>query len=195
MVGATKYKGILVLMTVMILVLCLTGCKDKGKDKESSDGGGVTGAPQDGQQITLPDVGVSDTDGGLAPDELDFGLQSPGDPDFSDYNTSQNEGLYTIENGVAYALDPDTLEKTGPALDPITHEPIDSTDTGDDSVIDPNPQPEQNDTSIVISDPEDTAVVSDPEDSIDTKNESEPSVSEPEPEIKLPNTGVFLEDD
>ena len=97
---------------------------------------------------------------------VDFGLQSPPTTSFDDVpleNSAAVDGLYTILNGYAYALDPNTFEPVGPPLDVNTHQPIPQ-----------EPEPE------VVEEPAPPPVV---------------EIVEPTEETKLPNTGIFLEDD
>ena len=120
---------------------------------------------------------------------VDFELEAPATPSFGDAGTPEGEGvadtLYTIEDGVAYALDPNTLEKVGPPLDPITHEELEAipevTDTLEvsDTLVPEKPSFSQEPT--VSSTPVPTV--------LPTPEQTVP------PEEKLPNTGIFLEDD
>lgn len=174
-----------VVSILALAVLCtglLSGC-NRGEENEPSQP--TMAGVQDGQQTTIPDYedGASSTDGSneIVPPP-DFGLTSPGDPNFSDMGSGQDEGMYTIEDGYAYALDPATFEKVGPPLDPVTHEVVTLTDTTDDTV------------------PADTAVQPD-----DSNNEEETTTTPTQTQTqepskipedqKLPNTGIFLEDD
>ena len=122
---------------------------------------------------------------------VEFELEALETPTFDNAGLPEGEGvsdtLYTIENGVAYALDPNTLEKVGPPLDPITHEELnivpEATDTLEvgDTLIPEKPMISE--TPVVSVQPS-TTLIPDPT--------PEQTVS---PEDKLPNTGIFLEDD
>ena len=152
------YRVVSLVLSLVLLLSVATGCGKKEEQQEQ--------LPED-----QADVPVSNP--------VDFDLEAPQEPAFDDITLSQEvgitDGLYTIENGVAYALDPDTLEKTGPALDPITHEPL-----------------EQDVTELVPIPDLDVG-----QETTEEVKPSEPTKEEttvPE-EVKLPNTGIFLEDD
>ena len=170
----------LMLMAAMALLL-LSGCgkKDDTPTPPASDG------VQDGQQVTIPGYDDSQQEN-AGQGDVSFGLQDPGDPDFSDIGTGIDDGLYTIENGYAYALDPTTFDKTGPALDPVTHEVLDP-----QPVFDEISDVEQTDPNVVA--PEENTTEGSGE---QTPPEQLPPATPTIPdEVKLPNTGIFLEDD
>lgn len=174
------------MMSAMLVLSLLSGCGKKDNEEQTpppNDG------VQDGQQTVIPGY----EDGPDTSGDVSFGLQDPGDPTFSDIATGEDDGLYTIENGYAYALDPTTFDKTGPALDPITHE-----------VVDPQPQFDADGNLIQDGEGEGNTEQLPPEGEGGDGTESQTppdTVQTPPPVVtipegqKLPNTGIFLEDD
>lgn len=88
-----------------------------------------------------------------------------------------SDALYEVkDDGYAYRLDPQTFEAYGEPLDPVTHEPISGSSvefSGPTSSAEP--EPDQSDSTEITDDS--TVFV------------------EPTEETRLPNTGLFLEDD
>lgn len=165
-----KTNGVLFCSILLIAVL-FTACGEKGTG-QSSDDGQQTNYFQNG--------GQSQDDGSTAePEDLNFDMAPPTTPDFSDLTLTpaSSEPLYTFEDGYAYALDPETLQKTGPALDPVTKEPI------ADAAAPDTAEPE---TPV---DGEGEPEVGEP------ASADEGAKTEPDESVKLPNTGIFMEDD
>lgn len=161
-----KVLSLVLIFSLMSALLVACGGDNEPVDTSNDN----NNAAQTGQTIQQPED-VPPPNFGLDMDntqmggDIDFGLQSPGDPDFDNVPVgSYDDGLYTIEDGFAYALDPATLDKVGPPLDPVTHEPV-----GEGPVVEEPP--------------------------VEEPLVEEPTIEPPPEEIKLPNTGMFLEDD
>lgn len=175
----------LILCLCMALVLCfLCGCGQGDGDTTatSTPGGLDTPPPEDSQEMPEESAGELSP-----PPEISFGLEGPGDPIFGDPGLAQDTGsptgMYTIaDDGFAYALDPNTFTPIGPPLDPVTHLPLDVT---------PEPTIEVSIPPEVTTPPVESEELPIAGDSIegDTVTATVP------PEDKLPNTGIFLEDD
>ena len=190
-----KRKTMFAVCLMLIACMMLTACKGKDDNGAGQSTGNPSG-PADGTQVTIP--GYEDGNFGETPTgdtgnqgDVSFGLQDPGDPNFSQMGSSIDDGLYTIENGYAYALDPNTFDKVGPALDPVTHEVLDPQPVLDGD-IDSTPNDTQTDGDGVAVNPF-------PGEEVPSSN-GEPSQNQPAnpavpDSVKLPNTGVFLEDD
>lgn len=173
-----KVRRVSALVLGMVMVTTMaSGCRKKTETPPAD--------PADISQ-TEPDVSVMG--------EVDFDLQSPDasmeqadgdDLGFDDIQLGQEvgitDGLYTIVDGMAFAIDPVTLEKTGPALDPVTHEPLDPVDMLPDLNLLDDEIPTDEEPSVQSSDS-----------TTDPTPKPEVPVSDKD---KLPNTGVFLEDD
>lgn len=172
-------------LSLIIVCFLLSGCGGE----EATNGSGVngTGGLMYATGSTVPDASASTgttltgstnaTASNASSSEegtVTFGLASIDDPNFSDISS---EGLYTIEGGYAYAIDPVTLDKTGPALDPLTKEPVEL-----DAPAEPVSSEEESVQEKTEEEPEEEPV------------EEETPVEIPE-SVKLPNTGIFLEDD
>lgn len=159
------------LLVCALLLGLLTGCGGKDKDdaQAPSQDAQTTAPPSTQPEPTgVPDVPGFGLEGEMGGDGVDFNLQSPGNPDFDNVPVgSFDTGLYVTEGDYAYALDPATLDKVGPPLDPVTHEPVQTE----------APPPDENA-------PEETPPETKPEET-----------APPAEEVKLPNTGLFLEDD
>lgn len=174
-----RSKKLLLLVLVLCMAMMLCACnKDEADQTPDALGTADTqtlstsGTPQ-GQQTPTPQQTSGST--------VDFNLQQAPDPNFSSPESGgSDDKIYTIQGDYAYEMDPNTLQIIGPPLDPITHEPVDN------PVLDgSNPSTPNN--------PQDTATPVDnlPEDPVDTPTPTEP----PKEDNKLPNTGMFLEDD
>lgn len=172
-----------IIATVAILSSVLTSCggKDDATDTEDTSTG-------DTQQ-------TSDTSDSQP--TVDFELQQTADPNFDAIEQGQSvdtsDGLYTLIDGYAYALDAETLEPTGPALDPITKEPIETQPAEETPT-------EEVGTTAETEQPADDAIV--PEQPVVNEQPAEEQPIEPtaetevvSEEVRLPNTGIFLEDD
>lgn len=167
-----NYSTLLAFCLCLLMALSLVGCGEKDEEDLPQDSGQAAPAPE--EQVppadlgaTTPDVPGFGLEGTMGGDGIDFQLQSSGNPDFNDVPVgSFDTGLYTVEDGFTYALDPATLEKVGPPLDPVTHEPLEEQPT--ETPL----EPEQTPTEA-------------------PQEETTP----PPAEVKLPNTGMFLEDD
>lgn len=148
----------ILVLGLAVMVLSLSAC---GGQDTPDDNTGITPppTPTDMNTTLTPPADDSLAGGSTGAPSVDFGLEPVTPPTFDGFTTQQGTGLYTIVDGYAYALDPETLEPTGPKLDPVTHAPV---------------EPEE------PTEPEEPA-------------EPEPVVSEDDG--KLPNTGIFLEDD
>lgn len=174
-----------VLALSLILCFSVTSCSlmsgSSGKDKPSD-------SDQSKDSVTsTPSVAPT------------FGLASNNNPNFSDESPSSSEkddGLYTMENGYLYELDPTTFEKIGPALDPITREVVypQPEDANSEDQPTSNDEPKElteGDASGEVSGNTDSAVMGVTTDS-NNGDADKPRVPDTE---KLPNTGIFLEDD
>ena len=122
-------------------------------------------------------------------DEVPVVLPSE-DSTMSASSEDDDDALYEIkDDGYAYRLDPQTFEAYGEPLDPETHQPISGTSTeysGPSSEVEPKPVPSE-------SEPEQEP---EPEPSEPVENtEENTALVEPTEETRLPNTGLFLEDD
>lgn len=157
-----RYKA---LFTTSLLIVSLSGCKVLGL--------GVETTPKN--LDPLPSSSISAAE---AQDDIEFDLEGITDPNFDSITDVKPESvedvLYTVEDGVAYALDPNTLEPYGPPLDPVTHEPI---ETAPPAVYTPAPTP----VPELTPEPTNSPIIS-----------AQESLT---PDTKLPNTGIFLEDD
>ena len=179
---STFFGKVLPMILALVLVLsCLTACSSD-EDTEPEPSPAPTG------ETIIPgyengyDASEGEGDEGAPP--VDFGLQDGGDPVFSDLGTGVDEGLYTIENGYAYALDPTTFDKVGPPLDPVTHEPIGDAASDDGSVDASGEGSGEGDTT---GEGEGNG-----EGAEGSSDEGSNGISD---QTKLPNTGIFLEDD
>lgn len=157
----TKFIAVLTACCALLFVLVACSGDEAQDDQDNSQ------PPLSQLNTSLPPDAVEPN----VPGDVGFTLQPPSDTNFGSISNDpadMSDGLYTFEDGYAYALDPNTFEKTGPALDPITYQPVDV-------------QPE-----VPVVDPDPTSVPS--------TVESEPPEEVPQ-DVKLPNTGIFLEDD
>lgn len=170
----------------LFMVVSLAGC---------SLAENLVGKPSEPpSQVTAnPDATMAVTDDPNAllspPPQISFGLTEPEHNDFGDPGVAQSTGattgLYTIgEDGYAYALDPVTFGPVGEPLDPLTHEPIAVTATTEPSA-EPTEPPEVLPTIPPTAPPVETVPPTVPP-------TVQPTVS---PENKLPNMGLFTEDD
>lgn len=171
-----KLKKCLVLLLSLCLAIALCACGAKEDDTRGADGA-QSNTTSDSQQTPSGDTGSS----------VNFGLQSAPDPDFDSPATGDDSGkLYTIVGDYAYELDPNTLQPTGDPLDPVTHLPVSNPVLEGENPSTPNNPQNQ---------PQEPAAPA------DTQPDPEPvATAEPDPEPvatqeKLPNTGMFLEDD
>ena len=186
------------------LVFSLAGCKNDTQilPDQGTLGDAVATDPTGGggNNATAPTPSFGDDQSGTGSD-LTFDLDQPSQPSFDNIplvrDDSQPTTLYAMDGDYAYALDPDTMQPTGGPLDPVTHEPVTIADEPSDDqsveeLTEGEPPVVEGDQFLVEGDDtptdEDPVVVEDP-----------PVVSEPDPyvnpEVKLPNTGIFLEDD
>lgn len=170
-------KLVIALMMVTLLAGLTTACqKDEPDDVAPAPQPTVIPGYEDGYD---PNNDPADTSTDVP--AVDFGLQDGGDPTFSDMGTGVDEGLYTIEGGYAYALDPTTFDKVGPPLDPTTHQPIDGADTSGTEGEGSDEGSGDGDASGESAEGEGDGEGADTQGIDDSK--------------KLPNTGIFLEDD
>lgn len=168
------------LVTVLSLCLLLSLCACDSAEEPPDALGTNTTTPSQGDQPAQPsqDATGTQTPGG----GVDFNLQPAPDPDFdSPASGGSNDKIYTIQGDYAYEMDPNTLEIIGPPLDPITHEPVDNPVEGGGNPSTPN-------------NPQDTPAASEPPASEPPASDP-PATSTPTADTKLPNTGMFLEDD
>ncbi len=162
------------------LVLALAGCKEEAENNPGvSDNPNPSPTAMDSVAPTQ-DPTAAGTDGS----SVDFGLQVAPTPNFDSPSTNQSDKLYTIVGSYAYELDPQTLEPIGDPLDPITHEPVaNPVLDGVDPTAPNNPQASPSPSAVPSAAP---------------STSPEPSTTpspKPTGEGKLPNTGIFLEDD
>lgn len=172
-----KVKRLLALLLTATLALFLYACGADNAEQPSTPGAEPTVASPETQTPAEPQA----TGNGV-----DFGLQPAPEPNFDSPATGGNsDKIYTIEGDYAYELDPSTFQTIGPPLDPITHEPVDN------PVLDGNnpstPNNPQNSTPPASQPPASEPPASQPP-------AASPSPS-PSGDNKLPNTGMFLEDD
>lgn len=180
-----KPKRVLVLVLAMCLSLALCAC-----GKQQTPGAGVS--PGSGPQTTQGGDTTTDPTQPPAGGSVDFGLQTAPDPDFDSPATGDDSGkLYTIVGDYAYELDPATLQPIGEPLDPVTHQPVSNPVLDGENPSTPNNP--QNDTPV---EPPVAPPPADPEPVVEPTTEPVVENTEPPaPEVSLPNTGMFLEDD
>lgn len=199
-------------LAVVLMLGALTACGNKEDDTlpAAPNLGGLV-AGEDANQPTDPNAQAptpnfggdgQSNQGGTGDQQLQFDLQSPGENNFDDVplvrDDSQPTKLYTIDGDYAYELDPNTLTPVGDPLDPVTHQPI---------AIADQPEPETEEPPAEEGDPEPEPPVVEPDPYLVESN-PEPEAEQPVPDIviddlppeippeqKLPNTGIFLEDD
>lgn len=181
-----RMKRLLLLMLAFALTLMLCACQTEKPERQPQQNGEATQLPAQGEE------GEGN--------KVDFGLQTPPDPDFDSPDTSEGEKLYTIIGDYAYELDPATLQPIGPPLDPITHEPVENPVLDGQNPSSPNnpqynQQPENNNQN---QQPENNNQNQQPENNNNNGNQSgqdQGGNQQPTEDTKLPNTGMFLEDD
>lgn len=176
-----KSKKLVTAILALCLAVALCGCN---ADKEDTPNAiGPSQSVSQGDATTPPNSNDGSNSGG----RVDFGLQTAPDPNFdSPASGGSSEKIYTIQGDYAYEMDPNTLEIVGPPLDPITHEPVENPVLDGTNPSTPNnPQDTQNNQTPATSEPP-----VEPE-----KPDVPPETSTPPAEEKLPNTGMFLEDD
>lgn len=168
-------KKAILAFVIAVLCLAVAGCSGGGGSDKSSQPNDSSGDNYFQNQMS-PTTNISATE---PPSDVDFDMSAPAAPNFDNMTLTPaaSEPLYTFEDGYAYLLDPDTLQKTGGPLDPVTKEPIEQEPAGE-------PGEEAGE-----GEPTDPA---EPETPGETE---EPPAAEIPEEVKLPNTGVFLEDD
>lgn len=206
---------IIFLLVLFSCVFLCTGCSDKEDNNHISPNNSQQ-VVADGQEQVIPNLDL-DNDDDINQDNVDFTLTPEDNPEF---NSAQNEEvMYTIEDGYAYALDPVTLEKTGPALDPITKEVVDIPNSkveidendmhtqdsmnkqqeGLNTSFDESEQQndlEPNEGSGMVSTNVDTTLEDfNSDDTYDNLEDNNQETSITEQQIAMPNTGIFLEDD
>lgn len=183
-----SHKVFTLAIVILLMLMFLTACNDEdhyvGNDLNKQDALNAALAAQNPTDSS----GASGEEG-----ENNFTLQSPGNTNFDDIGLTheddpQQSEMYTIDGGYAYALDPDTLQPTGDPLDPITHEPADLTDVENLNPPKVDPDPKLSEGDDKAEGDTDTQVLAD---SISEGTSSEQVA----PQVKLPNTGIFLEDD
>lgn len=172
-----KLKKSLALLLSLCMVLTLCACNKEDKDVTNANP-----SQQSGQNGTVGDQQNP------ADSQVNFGLQSAPTPDFDSPATGDDSGkLYTIVGDYAYELDPATLQPIGDPLDPVTHQPVSNPVLEGENPSTPNNP--QNQTQEPATQPTEPS----------TPPESDPPAQTEEPaqqaETKLPNTGMFLEDD
>lgn len=209
-------SSIISLLVLFSCVFLCVGCSDKEDNTHSSPNNSQQ-VVADGQEQVIPNINL-DNDEEDNQGNVDFTLTPESNPEFN--SAQKEEVMYTIEDGYAYALDPVTLEKTGPALDPITKEVVDMSSgqvgvdvndihaqddmnnqqEGSDILSDESEQQnnlETNEGSGMVSTNVDDTLEDfnsdDTTDSADLNNNKETSITEQQ--IAMPNTGIFLEDD
>lgn len=171
-------RGICCALSVVMLVNGIAGCSKFTKGESSS--------------------GLRGSESGSEDQDVQFELQEEGDPGFTGDSGStiglDGQPLYESDGQYDYELDPNTMERiTGP-LDPETHEPVDASSEGD---IEGNAVPSSN----PLADPEGFEAASE---EVDENAPTDAKISggsvggglEKATEYnKLPNTGIFMEDD
>lgn len=174
--GSKRWVAVL---ASICLVLSLTACREEVADDSTSD-------------------------------DVEFNIERQQDPGFSetlgDVNSvgAEGEPVYEEDGGVAYEIDPVTLERISGPLDIDTHEPVEEDVEGalaeneeSEETIAPDldsleePSESQVPNPLAVDEPEDTAVES-PTQEITSETAGFTEVTE---YTKLPNTGKFLEDD
>ena len=166
-----KLKKFLSLALCLCMVLALCACNKSNNDDTVANNPSTTqGGSPSGTNDSQGDTGVN------------FGLQSAPDPDFDSPSTGDDSGkLYTIVGDYAYELDPSTLQPIGDPLDPVTHQPVNNPVLEGENPSTPNNP--QNQTQ-------------EPQQTAEPDSRPEPTQTPaPTTETKLPNTGMFLEDD
>lgn len=148
--------------------------------------------------------------------DVEFSITEEQNPDFSgsvgDMESIGIEGepMYEEDGGVAYEIDPVTLERISGPLDIDTHEPVGDlvTEGLDAEVSSETAVAEKTTNPLAVTGEEETPVVSEVSDT-EVSVPEEPKVTEepqetaeetsgittPTEYTKLPNTGKFLEDD
>lgn len=161
--------------------------------------------------LSLTACGKEETED-MAENDVDFNIEEQQDPGFSgtlgDVNSvgAEGEPVYEEDGGVAYEIDPVTLERISGPLDIDTHEPIDGIEeetlTGNDETTmaeEPSLDTFDEPTDTASSNP---LAVDEPEEVEEPANDTTPEITsdtagftEATEYTKLPNTGKFLEDD
>lgn len=116
---------------------------------------------------------------------VEFEIEDETNPEFStdvsdiemDTITSDSP-IYEEENGYAYELDPNTLERISGPLDPVTYEPVESTSNESDNPLAPDTQ---------VQEPQ-------VEESTQVEQETVSGTTTPNSYNKLPNTGLYPEE-
>lgn len=172
-----KSKRLMALFLCAMMVLAMSAC-----GAESAEGSTAPGVESPaGVPETIPPTDENGTD-------VNFGLQTAPDPNFDSPATGgSSDKIYTIEGDYAYELDPSTFQTIGPPLDPITHEPVDNPVIGGQNPSTPNNPQNSNP-------PESQPPASQPPASQPPTATPDPSPA-PTGDSKLPNMGMFLEDD
>lgn len=178
-------------LTAVAICVALTGCNKDGKDPDASP------ADPNAPVSVEDDVGVNPPDNlGNPDDDIDFGLQGPGDTHFDDvdYNGSQpgvsGVGDTTDDNQFVYTPPEDT---TGDTSGDTTDDPglnLVNNDDGEDGEANGDEGDGEGDAISETSTPGDFAPVEPT-----VPEEQVPPQEEIPSEIALPNTGMFLEDD
>ncbi len=174
-------KKCLAMLLALCMALALCAC--------NADEGSEPSTPA--EPPASMDPGAQQTDPGDANPDVSFDLQEPPAPDFDSPATGDDSGkIYTIEGDYAYEMDPATLKPIGPPLDPITKEPVNNPVLDGTNPSTPNNPQYSNPTASEPPAESNPPVQSDP-----PVTTTEPPTTPPSDENKLPNTGMFLEDD
>lgn len=178
-------------MFTLVGVLCvsLAGCSlvDGILPNQSGNPSQVTSNPEASEPVEEQGT----TEGPLSPPpQISFDLVEPEKGGFGDPGVAQSTGaatgLYTIgDDGYAYALDPTTFEATGEPLDPVTREPI---------AVDSTPEPSE---AVPVETDSIAESEAPTEDVLHTATPVVSTTPTPtvHPDEKLPNMGLFLDED